>query len=325
MKLSLQTCALACCYSLIVALSLNSCSIFKQQSTLEREAAAAKASSEEAKAAAAAAAHINPLRLDATDIAAETLNVNSSAELEKIDNGADGEIFFTDPDNPDAAIEGIDEAFLNRALGHGWLTNYQKGLRTARLEGIPTIIWFHDSVLSKESKTIARDLLETEEFNNWCHERVLRIKLDAGAGLDDSSGKKARYSRDYVNNLQHRYKLKGKPAIAIVSANGEIVGRIHGYEGYTSGLELEIRKGVEAAERVYKEHRVRLKSQDYRDWHSLDGKYSAFAKVTRYDEKKDIIYLKQDTGRQMKLSVLRLSAEDVDYIDRKHRKPKNSN
>ena len=52
-------------------------------------------------------------------------------ELEKIDNGAEGEVYFTDPDNPDAEIAGITAAFEARRNGNGWLDNYGTATRLA--------------------------------------------------------------------------------------------------------------------------------------------------------------------------------------------------
>lgn len=79
----------------------------------------------------------NPLLPNQTDPTATSYNVNTSEELAKIDNGAEGEVYFTDPDNPDKEIEGITAAFESTRSGNAWMTDYGRALRFARREGRP--------------------------------------------------------------------------------------------------------------------------------------------------------------------------------------------
>lgn len=264
----------------------------------------------------------NPYTAASRDPNAVNYNVTTSEELEQIDNGAEGEVFFTDPDNPDAEIAGITEAFENRRGGNGWMQNYGNAIRFAHRECRPLLIWFHDSVISPKSKELGEHLLDSPKFNAWCKDRVVRVRLDAGASIDDAQRDNARYSRNAINRLSMRYGLRKKPALAVVSPSGNLMMGIDGYNGYVQEVETLIKDGVQRCEEEIDAMRVRLEKNGYRTWCSARGNMTLFAKFQRYDTKNDMVYLREYGGRISKMRLMRFCQEDKNYIVDKVEKKK---
>lgn len=267
----------------------------------------------------------NPLIPGTGDPNAVNYNVTTSEELAQIDNGAEGEVYFTDPDNPDKEIEGITNAFESRRNGNGWLDDYAVAVRFAHRECRPLIIWFHDSVISPKSKELGEALLDSPEFNEWCKDRVVRLKLDSGASIDDTMREKARYSRDNINRLSGRYGLSRKPAIAVVSPSGKLMIGIDGYNGFVQQVDSLIRQGVEDSEKETDEMRARLEQRGYRTWCSARGGMTLFAKLMRYDAKRDMVYLREYGGRTTRTKLKRFCPEDREFILQKQAEKKARN
>lgn len=256
----------------------------------------------------------NPLLPGGGGLGTETMKVTTEEELKNIDNGAEGELIWTDPDNPHADIPGLTAAFENRRQGNGWLDNLGRGIKLARREGHPLIIWFHNSVTSPKSKTVGNQLLETAKFDVWCKDRVVRVKLDSGAGMDETSAGNSRYSPSSINNLARRYGLSRIPGIVIICPRGKITATIDGYSGFIGEVERTIIDGVESAEKSYKEYKDNLREKGYRDWTSRKG-VKLFAKLQRYDEEKEAVYLREPGGRVSRTRLAVFCDEDVNYLD----------
>lgn len=261
----------------------------------------------------AAAETGNPLLPNKGDPGAVNYNVSTSEELEKIDNGAEGEVYFTDPDNPDKEIEGITAAFESRRNGNGWMSDYGRAVHFAHRESRPLLIWFHDSVISPKSSQLGEQLLDTPKFNAWCKDRVVRLKLDSGAELKDDKAQ-ARYSRNTIENLARRYGLRKRPSLALISPRGKFIVGIDGYSGFLQEVDDVIRKGVEDCETDMEQFKATLEPKGYRTWRSASGNMSLFAKLQRFDEQKQLVYLKEYGGRISKTKLSRFSQEDIDYI-----------
>ena len=258
---------------------------------------------------------MNPLLTGGSvDPNAQSYNVSTSEELEKIDNGAQGEVYFTDPDNPDAEIAGITAAFEARRNGNGWMDNYGRATRFAHRECRPLIIWFHDSVIAPKSALLGEALLETPEFNEWCRDRVVRLKLDSGASIDDRTRDSAKYSRAAIERLARRYGLKRKPALAVVSPRGKFVMGVDGYNDFTQQVESLLKEGVVIAEKEMDEYRQKLSTKGYRTWTSGTGKETLFARLQRFDEEHQMVYLKEYGGKISRTKLHRFCKEDRDFI-----------
>ncbi len=299
-----------------VALLLPACTLFRSREVVEERPAEEKPVMDMAQAAASIG---NPLLLNRGASDAVNYNVQTSEELAKIDNGAEGEVYFTNPDNPDEEIAGITAAFENRRHGNGWLDNYGRGIRLARRESRPIIIWFHDSVTSPKSRTLGNQLLDTPEFADWCRDRVVRVRLDAGASLDERTKGSSRYSMRSINDMASRFGITRKPGLAVISPNGKVVTTIDGYDGFVAGVELELKAGVAQAEKEFREFKEKLEGRGYRTWHAARGGRSVFARLQRYDEAKDVLYLREYGGRVTRTPLAQFSQPDVAYVEERSR------
>ena len=257
----------------------------------------------------------NPLLPNGGDPNAVNYNVSTSEELEKIDNGAEGEVYFTDPDNPDADIEGITEAFESKRHGNGWMGDYMAARRFARQENRPLLIWFHDSVLSPRSGELGEHLLDSPDFNAWCKDRVVRIKFDSGVAIDDKTRDGAKYGIDTIRRYAKQYGLTKRPALAIVSPRGELIMGIDGYTGFLQETESQIKEGIQRCEQEILENRAKLAAKGYREWHAAKNDAKVFAKIQRIDDEHGRVYLKKEGGRISRTKIANLAQEDRDFIE----------
>lgn len=265
----------------------------------------------------------NPLLANKGDINAITYNVGTSEQLEQIDNGSDEELIWTNPDDPDADIPELTEAFENRRNGNGWQSDMGWAIRLARRQELPLLVWFHDSVISPKSNALGKEYLNTKEFNDWCKDRIIRLRLDSGTSLNDATADSAKYNFRQINALQQRYGLSKKPSFAIITPSGKIVSRIDGFDGFLTGFVRELQEGVKVAEATYKRHKEELRERGYREWVSVRSGKKVFAKFVRYDEEKKAVYLKEDGGRVSRTKLSTFSPADVEYIlSRKPQKKK---
>ncbi len=300
----------------LLALLLPACSLLEQREVVEERPVSEKPSMDMAQAAASIG---NPLLLSRGDSNAVNYNVETSEELAKIDNGAEGEVYFTNPDDPEAEIAGITAAFENRRHGNGWMDNYGNAVRLARRENRPVIIWFHDSLTSPKSRLLGTQLLETAEFSEWCRDRVVRIKLDAGASIDERTSGGARYSMRGINTMASRFGITRKPGLVVVSPNGKVTTTIDGFDGFLAGVELELKAGVAEAEKEFERLKKTLEGRGYRTWHAARGGKTIFARLQRYDEAKQVLYLHEYGGRVSRTPLSRFCQADVAYVDERAR------
>lgn len=244
-------------------------------------------------------------------------NVSTEEELANIDNGSDEELIWTNPDDPNADIPELTAAFESRKKGGGWQHNLNQALAFSRAQEKPTLIWFHDSVISPKSKTLGKELLETKAFSKWCEDNVIRVMLDSGASIRDDAGQGRApiYSMAQVNSIHRRMGLRSKPALVVIAPHGKITARVDGYDGYAHVAQEIIETGVAEANRMYEEHKDKLRDKGYRDWSLRKKGQKLFAKLQRYDEKKEMVYLLQPGGKVRRLSLSRFAMSDVEYLD----------
>ncbi len=291
---------------------LPACSLFEQREVVKEVPVEEKPAMDMAQAAASIG---NPLLLNRGDSNAVNYNVQTSEELAKIDNGAEGEVYFTNPDDPEAEIAGITAAFENRRHGNGWMDHYGRAVKLARRENRPVILWFHDSVASPKSRILGAQLLETPEFSEWCRDRVVRVKLDAGAAIDERTSGGARYSMRSINSMASRFGLTRKPALAVISPNGKVTATIDGFDGFLAGVELELKAGVAEAEKEFEALKKTLEGRGYRTWHAARGHHTVFARLQRFDEAREVLYLREYGGRVSRTPLARFSKDDIAWVD----------
>ncbi len=243
------------------------------------------------------------------------MSVTTSEELEKIDNHAEGPVFFTDPDNPDADIEGISTAFEGARQRMNWLSKLSSASKLARREKLPLLIWFHDSLLSPKSKAMAKELFDTPEFLAWMKGKAIGVRLDSSAGFDDSGQKSGADETQNVRAIRRRYGVKHIPSFVVISATGEVVDIIDASDGFIAGASLGIRAAIKQAQDIYDHHREELKTKGYREWLNARGDKKIFAKLRRFDRSKDTVYLVEESGKYYKLNLFDFSAKDIEYLD----------
>ncbi len=258
---------------------------------------------------------IDEIAMSGNNPTAQSLSVSTSEQLEKIDNQAEGPVFFTDPDNPDADIEGISVAFEGARQRMSWLTRLSHASQVARREKLPLLIWFHDSLLSPKSKAMAKDLFDTPEFLAWMKGKAIGVRLDSSAGFDESGMKSGNAGTQNIRAIRSRYGIKSIPSFVVISATGEVVEKIDASDGFIAGASLEIREAVAKAQSIYDHHRDELKSKGYREWENARGDKKIFAKLRRFDRAKDIVYLVEESGKSYKLNLFAFSAHDIEYLD----------
>ncbi len=303
-------------------LLLPACTLLQTRKVIEERPAEAEPSMDMEQAAASIG---NPLLLNRGASDAVNYNVQTSEELARIDNGAEGEVYFTNPDDPDAEIAGITAAFESRRQGNGWMGNYGRAVRLARRENRPVIIWFHDSVTSPKSRILGTQLLETADFSEWCRDRVVRVKLDAGASIDERTKANSRYRMRNINSMASRCGSTRKPGLVVISPNGKVTTVIDGYDGFTAGVELELKAGVAAAEKEFETLKEKLAGRGYRTWHAARGGKTIFARLQRFDEQKDVLYLREYGGRVSRTPLARFSKADIAYVDEHARSTHSAN
>ena len=264
----------------------------------------------------------NPLLPGANNPNAINMKVTSEADLKRVEGStAEDEIIWTDPDNPDAENEELNAAFENRRQGTGWLADYGQALKLCRRQGKPLIIWFHDSVASPKSKALGRELLETPAFEAECKERTIRVKLDSGAAMDETGKYNSRYSLSAINRLASKYGISRRPGLVVVCPHsGKVTARVNGIGDYTFDVNSEILNGVQEAESAYEQHKRKLTAQGFRVWTERTGKTTLFAKLMRFDEKNNFVYLKEPGGKVSKTRLERFSKADINYLDEHARK-----
>ena len=264
----------------------------------------------------------NPLLPGANNPNAINMSVASEADLRKVEGSTDeDDIIWTDPDNPDADNAELDAAFENRRQGNGWLTDYGQALKLCRRQGKPLIIWFHDSVTSPKSKALGRELLETDSFDEQCKDRTIRIKIDSGVAIDDSGRRNSRYSLSAINRLARKYGVDRRPGLVVICPHsGKVTARINGMDGFVHDIHSEILTGIQTAEASYETYKKKLMAQGFRVWTERSGKTTLFAKLMRFDEKNNFVYLKAPGGKISKTRLERFSKADIAYLDEHARK-----
>lgn len=124
--------------------------------------------------------------LNAAGPIGKTYSVQTEKDLMAIDNGVEeGDVTFTNADNPDEDIAAITAAFSKRGSMQNWTDKYTKALEYSRREGLPIIIWFHDSFLNPTSIKLGQELMDTGEFDAWAKNKIVRLKLDSGIRTRD--------------------------------------------------------------------------------------------------------------------------------------------
>ena len=75
-----------------------------------------------------------------------------------------------------------------------------------------------------------------------------------------------------------------------------------------------LKEGVIRAEKEMEEYREKLAPRGYRTWTNAAATATLFARLQRYDEEHQKVYLKEYGGKITKVALRRLCKEDCDYV-----------
>lgn len=258
----------------------------------------------------------NPLLANKGDINAVNVNVATEEELRNFDNGAEGELVFSNPDDIEASEAQINELFENRRQGNSWMSDYNAALALARRTERPLLIWFHDSVASPKSNALAETVLNTPRFDEWCRDRVIRVLLDDGETTDEFTGRKSRYSLSDLRAMGRNFGVSRRPAVVVASMSGKVTPVIDGIDDSDwKARESEIHTALENAEKDYERYKDTLRDKGYRDWTRSNRRGTVFAKLQRYDRRQGYIYLRRVGGRILRMKFKNLTPEDAAAVE----------
>ncbi|WP_354834550.1 thioredoxin family protein [Akkermansia muciniphila] len=243
---------------------------------------------------------------------AHQLTASTQEEMTRTDSGA---VYYTDAHDPEAPIPGLDEAFAQRKENERWIQSYPSALREAQSTGKPILIWFHHSAGSPPSRKLAAELLHTKEFEDWAKNNVVRVCYDQAEKFESEPiFKKRRKMLEYVQKAPSLFGVRGTPVLLVMSPDGTKVDTIRGYYTGQNALYFDqIKNSVKLAGQQYEEFKKTLIPKGYRVWTGLNGN-TVFAKLSRYSEKDQALWLQELDGHQSRTSLQKISPQDRKWL-----------
>lgn len=243
---------------------------------------------------------------------AKALAVSTEEELLKL-KFSDDDVYFTNPDQPDALIPEIEEAFSQKGKTYAWNHSYETGLQEGRRTGKPILVWFHDSKRSPASNNLGKELLDTKEFSDWAGEKVVRVRFDSG--VDSKRGQDVNYARqNYVNALLARFGLRGKPSYAVLSPDGRLIEANSGYvSGTADAVMRTLEHAVKMGNKRFDELKDTLRPKGFREWTGANGR-QIFAQMSRQSPASNEVWLKEFDGYITKAKISLLIPADREWL-----------
>ena len=242
--------------------------------------------------------------------AAPGMGIPTGAAAEAMGFTPDDQIAWTNPDDPDAPLPGLEETLAAVKKSGPWEVSYTAATKIAMREGKPLLVWFTDTQRSPLCKFLSGELFSQPEFDSWARENVVRLRLDfnvKGESEDEELRKKA-----YLNALKKRYKANGLPLVLMMAPDGTVTGRYKGYRrGEPDFYFGRLKSASAAAERHQKDWVKKMERKGYRDWTGKRGN-TIFAKLVRYREGE--LLLVEPDGRKFKAAEKNLSDGDRVWI-----------
>lgn len=204
-----------------------------------------------------------------------------------LDLTPEDEIFFTDPDNPEAKLPELSTLLAAPKRGP-WEESETLSKQRAAREGKPLLIWFTDSARSPMCKALAQELFSTPDFEKWASEKLIRLRVDAQVRENDrdlSLGEKESRLveiKNYVARMKKTYKALGYPTVILLNPSGEVIGRYRGFKrGEAEYFWGQLKHGVDVSANAYQIWRADLEKKGYREWQDRKDR-KVFAKLTGY-------------------------------------------
>ena len=229
----------------------------------------------------------------------------------------ESELYFTDPDNPDALLPEL-SAVLGAPSRGPWEESETIAKQRAAREGKPILIWFTDSARSPMCRALSDELFSTDPFEEWASQKLVRLRVDSNyvvtdpkLSMDDRYDREADL-RNYATAMKKRYKVLGQPFLILIAPDGAVLGRYRGYKrgnaDFTWGL-LKHGEAVFAGQR--EQWRKDLEDKGYREWQDRRGRRT-FAKLASYHEGNLILI--QPDGTRARTTEGQLSDDDRSWI-----------
>lgn len=229
------------------------------------------------------------------------------------------DIFFTDPDNPEASLPGLSGILTDPKLQRGpWERNIRVARKNSIREGKPLLIWFTNSQRSPRCRQLAEELFNEPEFQKWAKANLIRMQVDESEDFDDpelsladAQSLRVEFAA-YVKRLKNHYKVLGLPSLVLVDPQGRVVGHYRGYKPGQADLTWgRLKQGVVASNHGHKAWSKELASRGYRQWRDLQGR-KLLAKLLRYD--KGTLHLVEPDGSRAVVHEKQLSMADRRWI-----------
>lgn len=224
---------------------------------------------------------------------------------------SEDEIVWTDPDNPDAPLEGLEETLATPKATHGgWSISYSEATRRAVREGRPLLIWFTDTQRSPLGKALSVEVFSDPTFAAWSSEHLIRLRLDFNVKGEDEN--ETLQMKAYLATLKKRYKVGGLPTVLVMAPDGTVTGRYKGYKRGSGDFYFgRIKNATQTAENQTEEWMASMEKKGYRVWKDRKDR-QIFAKLLRY--LKGELLLVEPSGKRIKAKEKELSDDDQLWI-----------
>jgi len=222
----------------------------------------------------------------------------------------DEDIVWTDPDDPDAPLPGMEETLAAIKKTGPWEISFSVATKIAMREGRPLLVWFTDTQRSPLCKFLSGELFSTPAFESWAGEHLVRLRLDfnvKGESEDERLRKEA-----YLKELKQRYKANGLPLVLVMAPDGTVTGRYKGYKrGEPEFYFGRLKSAAKEAERHQETWLEKMGERGYRTWTGRQGN-TIFARLLRYREGE--LLLVEPDGRKFRAREKNLSDGDRLWI-----------
>ena len=227
------------------------------------------------------------------------------------------DLMWTDPDNPEKSMEGMEEVMVDKGREGPWFVSYSKARRAAMRSGKPILVWFTDTQFSPLCRSLDSEVFSKGAFSEWAKGAIVRLRLDFNVkGVSGGQGQSAMDDKirkeNYLEELKRRYKVQGFPTVLLLTPDGKVAARYRGYrKSYFDFYEGRLRNDTGKAVDLHGEWRQSMAGRGYREWTDQEGR-KVFAKLTRY--KSGQLILVEPDGRNIRAKESRLSDGDRAWI-----------
>ena len=113
-----------------------------------------------------------------------------------------------------------------KGTDHGWLTNYEEGLKYAKKEKKALLLLFTGSDWCPPCKKLHHDVFDSQEFKDFAKKNLVLVELDFPRKKEN---KLPAEQQKYNRALSRKFKVRGFPTVIILDADGNELERWVGY------------------------------------------------------------------------------------------------